>query len=135
MNNLFIIYYLLFISNSTQSNLKMSEQNVQEIVYDGNSAKCSKQDLFGCLEPENVVCKEHNITHQCTVSCDECLSKSICEEKEEKEEKEARNKAISELMHTLTHNSIDRVSKCGVEISKLAAEFEYDVNFLFRNPV
>ena len=57
--------------------------------------------------------------------------KEANEARREEEEKEARNKAISELMLTIKHNSIVRVSKCGVEISKLAAEFGYNVNFLF----
>ena len=77
MNNLFIIYYLLFISNSTQSNLKMSEQNVQEIVCDdGSSAKRFKQDSFVVSDPEMVTCRkdQHNIVHHYTVSCDKCLN-------------------------------------------------------------
>ena len=74
MNNLFTIYYLLFISNSTQSNLKMSEQNVQAIVcVDSSSDKRFK------LYPFYVECEKHYFVHHCTVSCAECLKQEYPE--------------------------------------------------------
>ena len=49
----------------------------------------------------------------------------------EEEERYARRIAILDIMFTLTHNSIVPGSSTAQEIIMLAAEFEYDVNFLF----
>ena len=76
MNNLFIIYYLLFISNSTHSNLKMSEKNAYVCYAASIAASIAdrfNQDSFDVSDPEMVKCHKHETVHHCTVSCDECL--------------------------------------------------------------